>query len=135
MALEAEELVEPPDDDEEFTEVPYKSTDRWEIDFSKLETPDADKIEVKRGLHGMLYRSKYGGSDVAVKFLEWGALTPDEIGHKRSLLREVANQWELLCYPNIAKFYGASIGTTDVDILENLDRSISSSACCVLSIG
>uniref|UniRef100_A0A0D9Y190 Protein kinase domain-containing protein n=1 Tax=Leersia perrieri TaxID=77586 RepID=A0A0D9Y190_9ORYZ len=112
----------------------------WEIDLSKLEIGHV----VAHGNHGTLFRGEYYGQDVAVKLLDWGedgASTEDQIAHFRTSLKEVVAVWHEIDHPNITKFIGASMGTTDLNIPENVpDKSSSKGArtarpdraCCVV---
>uniref|UniRef100_A0A0D9WEA3 Protein kinase domain-containing protein n=1 Tax=Leersia perrieri TaxID=77586 RepID=A0A0D9WEA3_9ORYZ len=100
----------------------------WEMDFSKLHIPK--NVEIKKGYHGVLFRADYGGRDVAVKILQWGAdgySTPDQIAHLRASLKEVAAAWHEIDHPNITKFHGASIGADLDDIPAAAADEISSS--------
>ncbi|KAL5214179.1 hypothetical protein ABZP36_003331 [Zizania latifolia] len=118
----------------------------WEIDLSSLYIQRA----VAHGVHGTLFRAKYYDQDVAVKLLDWGEdgySTPEEIAHMRKSLEEVVTVWQKLDHPNITKFIGASMGTTNLMIPPSDDDDVTSSgggarnkgnvplpdrACCVV---
>uniref|UniRef100_A0A0E0CKS9 Protein kinase domain-containing protein n=1 Tax=Oryza meridionalis TaxID=40149 RepID=A0A0E0CKS9_9ORYZ len=87
----------------------------WEIDLSKLSI----RSVVAQGYHGTLFRADYGGHDVAVKVLDWGEdgySTPEQIAHLRASLADLAAVWHSFEHPNVARFFGASMGTTDLNI-------------------
>ncbi|KAF0889355.1 hypothetical protein E2562_023655 [Oryza meyeriana var. granulata] len=112
----------------------------WEIDLSKLEIGHV----VEHGDHGTLFRGKYYGHDVAVKLLDWGEdgySSEAQIAHFRTSLKEVVAVWHEFNHPNITKFIGASMGTTNLNIPENIpDHSskkgartaLPERACCVV---
>ncbi|XP_052138976.1 serine/threonine-protein kinase STY13-like [Oryza glaberrima] len=112
----------------------------WEIDLSKLEIGHV----VEHGDHGTLFRGKYYGQDVAVKLLDWGAegdSSEDQIAHFRTSLKEVVVVWHEFNHPNITKFIGASMGTTNLNIPKDIpDHSsrkgartdLPDRACCVV---
>ncbi|KAG8081636.1 hypothetical protein GUJ93_ZPchr0191g16374 [Zizania palustris] len=112
----------------------------WEIDLSSLYIQRA----VAHGVHGTLFRAKYYDQDVAVKQLNWGEdgySTPEEIAHLRKSLEEVAAVWQNLDHPNITKFIGVSMGTSnlmippsDDDARNNGDMDVPppDRACCVV---
>uniref|UniRef100_A0A0E0MMI6 Protein kinase domain-containing protein n=1 Tax=Oryza punctata TaxID=4537 RepID=A0A0E0MMI6_ORYPU len=87
----------------------------WEIDLSRL----CIRSVVAQGHHGTLFRADYGGHDVAVKVLDWGEdgySTPEQIAHLRASLADLAAVWYAFEHPNVARFFGASMGTTDLNI-------------------
>ncbi|KAF0889573.1 hypothetical protein E2562_028667 [Oryza meyeriana var. granulata] len=100
----------------------------WEIDLSRLHI----RRLVAKGAHGTLFRAEYGGEDVAVKLLDLG----EDGARLRASLEELAAVWHVLDHPNVAKFVGASMGTTtDLNIPGKGCSSSAGgadSACCVV---
>ncbi|KAK1644100.1 hypothetical protein QYE76_061905 [Lolium multiflorum] len=82
----------------------------WEIDLAKL---DIDK-QVASGTFGVVYRGTYDGEDVAVKVLDWGQ-EGQETKHREAFEKEVA-VWQKLDHPNVTKFVGASMGTSQLKV-------------------
>ncbi|KAH7858020.1 hypothetical protein Vadar_019121 [Vaccinium darrowii] len=113
-----------------------KPKEEWEIDPSKLNI----RYLVARGTYGTVYRGTYDTQDVAVKLLDWGedgmATTAETAALRASFRQEVA-VWYKLDHPNITKFVGASMGTSNLKI-PSKDASgdgyvtLPSRACCVL---
>lgn len=112
------------------------SKEEWEIDLSKLEL----KHLVAHGTYGSVYRGTYDNQDVAVKLLDWGedgmATAADSASLRAAFQQEVA-VWQKLQHPNVTKFVGASMGTSNLKIpvkndLQEASRSRPSRACCVV---
>ncbi|KAL6971584.1 hypothetical protein U1Q18_031264 [Sarracenia purpurea var. burkii] len=113
-----------------------KPKEEWEIDPSKLDI----RYLVARGTYGTVYRGTYDSQDVAVKLLDWGedgmATTAETASLRASFRQEVA-VWHKLDHPNVTKFVGASMGTSNLKIPSkngSTDSHISlpSRACCVV---
>lgn len=110
--------------------------EEWEIDLSKLDI----RYVVARGTYGIVYRGTYDERDVAVKVLDWGedgyATANDTYAARESFQKEVA-VWHKLDHPNVTKFIGASMGTSDLKIpsksssSDGLDSN-PARACCVV---
>ncbi|KAM1304714.1 hypothetical protein ACFX1Q_023044 [Malus domestica] len=110
--------------------------EEWEIDLAKLEI----RYIVARGTYGTVFRGTYDDQDVAVKLLDWGedsyATVAETAALRASFQKEVA-VWHKLDHPNVTKFIGASMGTSDLKIPtkgSSSDGVISHSAraCCVI---
>ncbi|XP_052187954.1 serine/threonine-protein kinase STY13-like isoform X1 [Diospyros lotus] len=114
-----------------------KKTEEWEIDLGKLDIRNV----IAHGTYGTVYRGVYDGQDVAVKLLDWGeddiTTAAETAALRASFWQEVA-VWHKLDHPNVTKFVGASMGTSNLKIPSN---SISSDAhnsvppracCCVI---
>lgn len=125
-----------------FARLPTRALDtgtpreEWEIDLSKLEL----KNVVAHGTYGTVYRGTYDNQDVAVKLLDWGedgiATSGDTATLRASFRQEVA-VWQQLDHPNVTKFVGASMGTSNLRVpLNNSSRDVQPSfpsrACCVV---
>lgn len=113
-----------------------KPREEWEIDLSKLEL----KHVVAHGTYGTVYRGTYDNQDVAVKLLDWGedgiATSGDTATLRASFQQEVA-VWQQLDHPNVTKFVGASMGTSNLRVPLNnsshdVQPSLPSRACCVV---
>ncbi|KAG6525771.1 serine/threonine-protein kinase STY13-like [Zingiber officinale] len=110
--------------------------EEWEIDLSKLEI----RYVIAQGTYGTVYRGSYDGQDVAVKVLDWGEdgmATEAETASLRASFQQEVAVWHKLDHPNVTKFVGASMGTTDLKIpTKNSSSSESFShparACCVV---
>lgn len=125
--------------DKLFTRFGTKALDKdtpkeeWEIDLSKLEL----KHVIAHGTYGTVYRGTYDNQDVAVKLLDWGedgiATTGDTATLRASFQQEVA-VWQKLDHPNVTKFVGASMGTSNLKVpLNNSSSNVQPSrACCVV---
>ncbi|KAL6894074.1 hypothetical protein ACP4OV_008172 [Aristida adscensionis] len=84
----------------------------WEIDVAKLEI----QSQVAHGTFGVVYRGTYDGRDVAVKVLDWGQEGLDSSAkHREAFEKEVA-VWQKLDHPNVTKFVGALMGTSQLRI-------------------
>lgn len=110
--------------------------EEWEIDLSKLEI----RYEVARGTYGTVYKGVYDGQDVAVKLMDWGedgyATEAETIALRASFEKEVA-VWHKLNHPNVTKFVGASMGTSELKIPQKKspnsgNNSLPARACCVV---
>ncbi|KAM1281479.1 hypothetical protein ACFX15_021644 [Malus domestica] len=110
--------------------------EEWEIDLAKLEI----RYIVARGTYGTVFRGTYDDQDVAVKLLDWGedgyATVAESAALRASFQKEVA-VWHKLDHPNVTKFIGASMGTSDLKIPtkgSSSDGVIShpARACCVI---
>ncbi|KAM0995639.1 hypothetical protein ACFX13_005796 [Malus domestica] len=89
--------------------------EEWEIDLAKLDLRHVLAV----GTNGTVYRGAYDGQDVAVKILDWGedgiATAAETAALRASFQQEVA-VWHKLDHPNIPKFVGASMGTSNLKI-------------------
>ncbi|KAF5462670.1 hypothetical protein F2P56_018658 [Juglans regia] len=110
--------------------------EEWEIDLSKLDL----RYDVAHGTYGIIYRGVYDGQDVAVKILDWGedgiATAAETAALRASFQQEVA-VWHKLDHPNVTKFIGASMGTSNLKIPSKSatsedHNSLPSKACCVV---
>lgn len=110
--------------------------EEWEIDLSKLNL----RYVVARGTYGTVYRGNYDNQDVAVKVLDWGGdgVSSDaEAAALRTSFRQEVAVWHKLDHPNVTKFVGASMGTSELripqaDASSNGLNSLPSRACCVV---
>lgn len=110
--------------------------EEWEIDLAKLDIRNV----IAHGTYGTVYRGVYDGQDVAVKVLDWGEdglATAAETANLRTSFRQEVAVWHKLDNPNVTKFVGASMGTSDLKIPTNntsnaAQNSLPSRACCVV---
>ncbi|KAI3807043.1 hypothetical protein L1987_22963 [Smallanthus sonchifolius] len=104
----------------------------WEIDPSKL----LIKGVLARGTFGTVHRGVYDGIDVAVKLLDWGEeghRTEAEIQSLRAAFTQEVAVWHKLDHPNVTKFIGATMGSSDLNIqTENGQIGMPSNICCVV---
>ncbi|XP_047326085.1 serine/threonine-protein kinase STY13-like [Impatiens glandulifera] len=110
----------------------------WEIDCGQL----VIRYVIARGTYGTVYRGIFDNNqDVAVKVLDWsryhGIPTPSQVEAIRDTFKQEAAIWNNLDHPNIAKFVGASMGTTDLSIPSSSNSTPSNSSstsktCCVV---
>ncbi|XP_068641701.1 serine/threonine-protein kinase 52-like [Aristolochia californica] len=104
----------------------------WEIDPSKL----IIKSVIARGTFGTVHRGIYDGQDVALKLLDWGEeghRTEAEIASLRAAFTQEVAVWHKLDHPNVTKFIGATIGSSDLNIqTENGQIGMPSNVCCVV---
>lgn len=115
---------------------PLRPKEEWEIDLSKLDI----RYVVAKGTYGTVYRGTYDGQDVAVKLLDWGEdgfATDAETAALRTSFQQEVAVWQKLKHPNVTKFIGASMGTSDLKIPQknatsNDHNSLPARACCVI---
>ncbi|KAL9366955.1 hypothetical protein Peur_038154 [Populus x canadensis] len=104
----------------------------WEIDPSKL----IIKSVIARGTFGTVHRGIYDGQDVAVKLLDWGEeghRSEAEVASLRAAFTQEVVVWHKLDHPNVTKFIGAVIGSTELNIqTENGHIGMPSNICCVV---
>ncbi|KAL0434104.1 UNVERIFIED_CONTAM: Serine/threonine-protein kinase STY13 [Sesamum latifolium] len=112
-----------------------KPKEVWEIDASKLQI----RYIVAQGTYGTVYRGTYNGQDVAVKLLDWGedgSATIAETAALRASFKQEVSVWHKLDHPNVTKFVGASMGTSELKIPSKNPSegytTLPSRACCVL---
>ncbi|XP_033140546.1 serine/threonine-protein kinase STY13 isoform X2 [Brassica rapa] len=110
-----------------------KPKEEWEIDLAKLEMRNV----IARGAYGIVYKGIYDGQDVAVKVLDWGEdgyATAAETSALRASFRQEVAVWHKLDHPNVTKFVGASMGTTNLKIPSSAENenSLPQRACCVV---
>ncbi|KAM1998373.1 hypothetical protein ACFX1R_006764 [Malus domestica] len=110
--------------------------EEWEIDLSKLDIRHA----IARTAKSNVYRGTYDGQDIAVKMLDWGEdgiSTAAETAALRASFQQVFAVWHKLDHPNIPKFFGASMGTSNLkfpvkNTANDSRDSPPSTACCVV---
>ncbi|ONM01990.1 MAP kinase kinase kinase51 [Zea mays] len=100
----------------------------WEIDLAKLEI----RYVIAQGTYGTVYRGTYDGQDVADGFA-----SETETATLRASFKQEVAVWHELNHPNVTKFVGASMGTTDLKIPANSSNSggrteLPPRACCVV---
>ncbi|KAK1427625.1 hypothetical protein QVD17_16316 [Tagetes erecta] len=125
-AAAAASAVTPPSDTNK------RERQEWEIDPSKL----LIKGVLARGTFGTVHRGVYDGIDVAVKLLDWGEeghRTEAEIQSLRAAFTQEVAVWHKLDHPNVTKFIGATMGSSDLNIqTENGQIGMPSNICCVV---
>ncbi|XP_035543241.1 probable tyrosine-protein kinase kin-31 [Juglans regia] len=108
-----------------------KERQEWEIDPSKL----VIKAVIARGTFGTVHRGIYDGQDVAVKLLDWGEeghRTEAEIASLRATFTQEVAVWHKLDHPNVTKFIGATMGSSELQIqTENGQIGMPSNIYCV----
>ncbi|PWA76938.1 protein kinase superfamily protein [Artemisia annua] len=106
--------------------------EEWEIDLSKLDI----KSVIAYGTHGIVYKGVYNGRDVAVKVLDWGEdglHTTAEILALRKDFSRAVEVWQKLDHPNVTKFIGASMGTSELNIPSDEGKTcLRDGSCCVV---
>ncbi|XP_071716419.1 serine/threonine-protein kinase 54-like [Rutidosis leptorrhynchoides] len=111
--------------------------EEWEIELNKLDIRNV----IAHGTYGTVYKALYDGQHVAVKVLDWGedgVVTILEAAALRSSFQQEVAIWHKLNHPNVTKFIGASMGTSDLkipsdDTSKTRNRnSLPSRACCVV---
>ncbi|KAB1201845.1 Serine/threonine-protein kinase HT1 [Morella rubra] len=109
-----------------------KERQEWEIDTSKL----IIKAVIARGTFGTVHRGIYDGQDVAVKLLDWGEeghRTEAEIASLRAAFTQEVAVWHKLDHPNVTKFIGATMSSSELRIqTDNGQIGMPSSVCCVV---
>ncbi|XP_068305653.1 serine/threonine-protein kinase 52-like [Pyrus communis] len=112
--------------------IPRRHRQEWEIDPSKL----LIKSVIARGTFGTVHRGIYDGQDVAVKLLDWGEeghRTDSEIASLRAAFTQEVAVWHKLDHPNVTKFIGATMGSSDLQIqTENGQIGMPTNICCVV---
>ncbi|KAL8105067.1 serine/threonine-protein kinase 52-like [Apium graveolens] len=115
---------------------PHLPTEDWELDLSKLDI----RYYKARGSYGTVYRGTYDKQDVAVKLLDWGddgKATSKQTAAVRAAFRQEVSVWHQLDHPNVTKFVGASVGTSNIKIpsksfTTNEPANLPARACCVV---
>ncbi|XP_010551896.1 PREDICTED: serine/threonine-protein kinase HT1 [Tarenaya hassleriana] len=104
----------------------------WEIDPSKL----IIKSAIARGTFSTVHRGVYDGQDVAVKLLDRGEenhRSAAEISYLIASFTKEVTVWHKLDHPNVTKFIGAMIGTSELKIqTENGQMRLPSNMYCVV---
>ncbi|XP_057417439.1 serine/threonine-protein kinase STY13-like [Lotus japonicus] len=104
----------------------------WEIEPSKL----IIKSVIARGTFGTVHRGVYDTQDVAVKLLDWGEegqRTEAEVASLRAAFIQEVAVWHKLDHPNVTKFIGATMGSSELQIqTDNGLISMPSNICCVV---
>ncbi|CDP03662.1 unnamed protein product [Coffea canephora] len=110
--------------------------EEWQIDLAKLDIRNV----IAHGTYGTVYKGVYDGLDVAVKVLDWGEdgiATEEETRILRDSFQKEVAVWHKLDHPNVTKFVGASMGTSNLKIPVKSNstddhNSLPSRACCVV---
>ncbi|MBA0619662.1 hypothetical protein Godav_005479 [Gossypium davidsonii] len=97
--------------------------EEWEIDLAKLDI----RHVIAHGTYGIVYRGVYDNQDVAAA----------EAAALRASFRQEVAVWHKLDHPNVTKFIGASMGTSNLkipskDSTSESNNSLPSRACCVV---
>ncbi|CAL5370059.1 unnamed protein product [Camellia sinensis] len=123
----------------------------WEIDPSKL----IIKTVLARGTFGTVHRGVYDGQDIAgdwsqvtlgiticeshgidIKLLDWGEeshRTEAEIASLRAAFTQEVAVWHKLDHPNVTKFIGATMGTSELNIQTDTGHvDMPRNVCCVV---
>ncbi|KAL0371280.1 UNVERIFIED_CONTAM: Serine/threonine-protein kinase STY13 [Sesamum angustifolium] len=112
----------------------HNKLEEWEIDLAKLDI----KNVIAHGTYGTVYKGVYDGQDVAGTGLgEDGIATAAESAALRASFKQEVAVWQKLDHPNVTKFIGASMGTSNLKIpsqgtLAGSFNSLPSRACCVV---
>lgn len=119
-------------EEEEERERRRNSRAEWEIDPSKL----LIKSVIARGTFGTVHRGVYDGQDVAVKLLDWGEeghRSDAELSQLRAAFAQEVAVWHNLDHPNVTKFIGATMGSSDLTIqTDNGHIGMPKNVCCVV---
>ncbi|KAK3033581.1 hypothetical protein RJ639_032429, partial [Escallonia herrerae] len=121
---------------------PAAARKEWEIDPSKL----VIKAVIARGTFGIVHRGVYDGHDVAgntfsltqylFKLLDWGEeghRTEAEVASLTAAFTQEVAVWHKLDHPNVTKFIGATMGTSDMNIqTDNGHIGMPRNVCCVV---
>ncbi|KAL6559411.1 hypothetical protein OROGR_004528 [Orobanche gracilis] len=109
-----------------------KQGQEWEIDPSKL----IIKGVLARGTFATVHRGVYDGQDVAVKLLDWGEeghRTESEIASLSAAFTQEVAMWHKLDHPNVTKFIGATMGSSELNVqTEDGQVGMPSNICCVV---
>ncbi|KAK9003383.1 hypothetical protein V6N11_060947 [Hibiscus sabdariffa] len=111
----------------------HKPAEEWEVDLAKLEL----RYVIAHGTYGTVYRATYDIKDVAAKVLDWSGGGTAAIAAMRASFKQEVAVWHKLNHPNVTKFVGASMGTSNLKIplkYPSADgcSSLPSRACCVV---
>ncbi|KAL0389474.1 UNVERIFIED_CONTAM: Serine/threonine-protein kinase STY8 [Sesamum calycinum] len=113
----------------------HNKPEEWEIDLAKLDI----KNVIAHGTYGTVYKGVYDGQDVAAMSAggEDGIATAAESAALRASFKQEVAVWQKLDHPNVTKFIGASMGTSNLKIpsqgtLAGSFNSLPSRACCVV---
>ncbi|MED6157964.1 hypothetical protein PIB30_028402 [Stylosanthes scabra] len=104
--------------------------EEWEIDLAKLDL----QYVVANGAYGTVYKGIYDGQHVAVKVLDWGEDGGASAISLRASFKQEVTVWQKLDHPNVTKFVGASMGTSNLRIPREAggQDSLPIRACCVV---
>ncbi|GMJ01906.1 hypothetical protein like AT3G22750 [Hibiscus trionum] len=111
----------------------HKPAEEWEVDLAKLEL----RYVIAHGTYGTVYRATYDHKDVAAKVLDWSGGGTASIAAMRASFKQEVAVWHKLDHPNVTKFVGASMGTSNLKIplkypSADGQSSLPSRACCVV---